>query len=346
MFDQATGNLDAKHRGFFAEKGDARQVWARRQDGSVVFLKDGGVNDEIRDACRRGDLTCPMASCPDPRFVARGGQERRHHFAHVVAHLKHANAEVWRSEAATMLAEWAGRHSWLDVTSSDDGRWAEVAARSQKTGHVVRLRVTYDRRAHPDEAALGDESQQLLIGHTRALLLPREVCRWRPKDAWWCGAPQLLDTIVSWRGYALAVNPEKRLVATIIETRGAKQAKLLTRSAYDVAPLLCILEDLADCRLSATGIETRALAQARESGALQRYQDLAALRLAANRPPASPRTGAPTRGAQDTPPGADARQAEYLRRAEGLDDEARLQLLREMFLLPEVQQARRDHHDA
>jgi hypothetical protein len=324
MFDQATGSLDAKHRGFFAEKGDARQVWARRRDGSLTFLAEGGVTDEIRDACRRGDMRCPMGSCADPRFVARGGQQRRHHFAHVVAHVKHANAAVWRTEATAMLTDWARGLRGVDVTSSDDGQWGTITAQSERTGRVVSLRVTYDRRARPSIDERADERQQLLVGHTRGLLLPREVCRWRPADAWWCGAGQLVDSIVSTRGYALAVNPQQRLVATLIETAAAKHAGLLAPSAHSVAPLLCIVEAIDTCRLQATGIETQALTQAREGGALDRYRHVAALhRVAGHGRPAS------TGGAHQ---GMDPRQAAFLRRAEGLDTEARLQLIREMFL--------------
>jgi hypothetical protein len=90
-----------------------------------------------------------MADCPDPRFITRGGDIRRHHFAHHVAHVKHTTAAVWRTEAMTMLAEWASRYRHADVDAEDRDGPARVRVRSQRSGRSVELRVTYDRRYEP-----------------------------------------------------------------------------------------------------------------------------------------------------------------------------------------------------
>ena len=55
MFDQATGSIDSQHRGFFADAGDVRQVWAWSADEKrVVYLPEDGVDDAIRRGLPRG----------------------------------------------------------------------------------------------------------------------------------------------------------------------------------------------------------------------------------------------------------------------------------------------------
>jgi hypothetical protein len=56
-------------------------VWARRGDGTLFYLNHGAVDDDVLAAAHAGQLICPYPGCPDPRFIARGGSERRHHFA-------------------------------------------------------------------------------------------------------------------------------------------------------------------------------------------------------------------------------------------------------------------------
>jgi hypothetical protein len=229
---------------FFATAGDARQVWARRRDQQppgVFFLPEGGVTDEIRRQCAAGELVCPMADCPDPRFIARGGDIRRHHFAHHVAHVKHATAAVWRTEAMTMLADWAAHYRRADVDAEDRDGVARVRVRSQRSGRRVELRVTYDRRYEPSLEDLAESSTQLLVGHTRGLLLPREPCQAR-SDAWWCGEGRLVGEIVYRAGWAVAVNPEQRLVATLVGSYLARDAGLIDRRAYSAYPLLSLSE--------------------------------------------------------------------------------------------------------
>jgi hypothetical protein len=325
VFQQATATIDARHRDFFAAAGDARQVWARRPDQQppgVFFLPEGGVTDEIRRQCAAGELVCPMDGCPDPRFIARGGELRRHHFAHHVAHVKHATAAVWRTEAMTMLSDWAGHYRGADVDAEDRDGLARVRVRSQRTGRRVELQVTYDRRYEPPLEDLADSSAQLLVGHTRGLLLPRQACRART-DAWWCGEGRLVGEIAYRDGWTLAVNPEQRLLATVVSSYVARDAGLIDRRAYSAYPLLCIVCELDACLLTERGVLTptaERLLEHRQEGA----------RAAAQ---AAAHTDRPAEAVSPPrPPRRDDRQAEYLRRAEGLTTEQRLALIKEMFL--------------
>ena len=260
MFRQATATIDARHRDFFAEAGDVRQVWARRvsqRRPAVFFLPEGGVTDEIRRQCTAGELVCPMADCPDPRFIARGRDVRRHHFAHRVAHVKHATAAVWRTEAMTMLADWAGHYRGAEVEIEDRDGLARVRVRSQRSGRQVELRVTYARRYEPPLEEPVESSLQLLVGHTRGVLLPREACRERP-DAWWCGEGRLVGELAYRDGWALAVNPEQRLVGTLVSSYAARDAGLLKHHGHGAYPLLCIVCTLDACRLTEHGLLTPA----------------------------------------------------------------------------------------
>ena len=336
VFRQATGTIDARHRGFFAEAGDARQVWARRQGGEaagVFFLGEGGVTEEVRRDCSEGRLVCPMADCPDPRFIARGGNVRRHHFAHRVAHVKHATAAVWRYEAMTMLADWAARYRGAEIDAHDGERAATVRIRSQRTGREIELQVTYDRRFDAPLEQLRDPARQLLVGHTRGLVLPREPCPQLP-GTWWCGTSRLVGEMLLWNGWAIAVNPEQRLVATLLDAYVALRAGLLPRSAPMPHPLLCLVCELDRCRLTEHGLATpttqRLIAQRAHEPAR---------RAPTPSPPSESDAATPIAPFHDerrTP--GDARQAEYLRRAQGLSTGQRLALLKEMFLPPDARE--------
>lgn len=322
MFRQGTGTVDSRHRGFFAEAGDARQVWARWTDvDRVFFLEDGAVTEEVRRDCSEGRLVCPMADCSDPRFVARGGAVRRHHFAHRVAHVKHATAAIWRHEAMAMLADWASRYRGAEVQVRDGQRAASVRICSERSGRAVELVVTYDRRFEVSRDELSRPGYQLLVGHTRGLLLPRKPCAAIP-DTWWCGSSRLVSDILLWHDSVIAVNPEQRLVATLVDVYAALRAGLLARRALTQHPLLCVVCELESCRLTEHGLVTPTSEQ-----------------LIALRPPPAPQRPEAPRPQTPAPVPAftvgtrgDPRQAEYLRRAEGLDTEQRLALLKEMFL--------------
>jgi len=150
MFDHATGSIDSRHRGFFADSGDARQVWAWSTDEErVVYLPEAGVDAAIRRACHEGRLRCSMPDCADPRFIARGGDERRHHFAHRVAHTPHVAATVWRHESAAMLADWARRYPSANVTVEESDGVSAVHICSARSGKTVTLAITYDRSYTP-----------------------------------------------------------------------------------------------------------------------------------------------------------------------------------------------------
>src|ERR1039458_4652459 len=184
MFDQATALADPRHRAFFGREGEVRQVWARRGDGNLFYLADDAVDDEVRAVAHAGQLICPYPGCPDPRFIAKGGSERRHHFAHQEAGQEHRSTAVWHYQALLMLTDWVtGRYPHLEVTLDDSEDGAGLSIRSPRSGRVLRLTVTYDRRYQPPPPAPGE---QLLVGHSRALLLPRQETQATP-GCWWCG---------------------------------------------------------------------------------------------------------------------------------------------------------------
>lgn len=324
MFNQLTSAIDERHRDFFAQSGDARQVWARDSDrGRVIYLREDGVDHQLRQACDEGRLCCPMSDCPDPRFVAKGGELRRHHFAHKVAHTKHAPAAVFRAEAVAMLADWARHFPSAEVATSDEGNLGRVAVRSTRTGKVVTLAITYDR-SYPfwtdDDEPTAAGYDQLLVGHTRGLLLPRTEHSTQP-DVWCCADPQLIRSIIIRQGAAIAVNPQRRLVATLMPSAAARSSGLIPMTLVG-HPNVCIVEDLDACRLDETGLLTPAARTLRAWRARQ----------AARRPAPSlsntPAPATPTRAATRYY----ARQQEYLRRAQGLNTEQRLALIKEMFL--------------
>jgi hypothetical protein len=333
MFRQGTGTIEEEHREFFAEAGDARQVWARRLGGAkaeVFFLPDGGVTDHVRRDCAEGRLVCPMEDCPDPRFIARGGGERRHHFAHRVAHVKHAAAAVWRQEAMTMLADWARHYRGARVEAEDGDRVATVRIVSERTGHGVELRITYDRRFELPYEISRDPSRQLLLGHTRGLLLPRQPCA-EHSGAWWCGESRLVGDLVDADRWALAVNPEQRLIGTLLDSWTALRIGVLPRATHVAYPSLCVVCPLDDCRLTEHGLTTPTVERVLQQR--ERERTVASRVTGSGKDAAQPPV---TSSAPHPTQPVDPRQAEYLLRAQGLNTEERLALIKEMFLPPQT----------
>ena len=117
---------------------------------------------------------------------------------------------------------------------------------------MVRLTVTYDRRYQPPAPAPGE---QLLLGHTRGLLLPRREADDEP-GRWWCGEGRLVGDLVADHGRALAVNPQERLVATVADAHLAREAGLIHGRSSE--PLLCVVDELEHARLDADGLHTAA----------------------------------------------------------------------------------------
>jgi hypothetical protein len=253
MFEQATATADARHRGFFDRSGEVRQVWARRADGSLFYLTDGAVDETVRAAARAGELCCPYPGCADRRFIARGGSQRRHHFAHRLAGQEHATAAGWRHQALLMLADWTARcYPDLGIKIDEHEAGESLALCSPRTGRVVRLTVTYDRRYQPPPAAPG---RQLLLGHTRGLLLPRRAAR-DASGRWWCGEGRLVGELLATHEWVLALNPQERLLATLTDAERAREADLIQGRAVD--RVLCVVQALEHARLDADGLHTPA----------------------------------------------------------------------------------------
>jgi hypothetical protein len=256
MFEQPTATFDQRHRGFFNATDEPRQVWALdASTGQIVYLPQHAVGDSVRDACRTGRLRCPIAQCPDPRLIAKGGTQRRHHFAHKVAHTHHDSAAIFRTEAVAMLADWAQRYRGAQIGTRHDGSLGIVTIRSLTTGKVAELAVTYNPREDPTGAG-----RQLLIGHTRTLLLPRSEHPLVP-GAWCCGSPRLVADLIGRTGAAIAVNPERRLVGTVLSTDLAERAGLTPKNT-DNHPTICLIDDLDACQLDEHGTITTPTLQA------------------------------------------------------------------------------------
>lgn len=248
MFDQASARADRRHRTFFQKRGELCQVWARRDDGHLFYLADDAVDDDIRAAAHAGRLTCPYPGCPDPRFVAKGGPERRHHFAHKIAGTAHSAATGWRHQALLMLADWTARR-YPQIQTKIDDQDGILRLHSPQTHHEVVLAVTYDPRRRTTGEA------QLLLGHSSRLLLPRDRIEGEPEH-WWCGKSRLVTDLLHNAGWALAVNPQERLIATLVNSHIANAAGLARGRPH--AEALCIVDDLDKARLDATGLHTSA----------------------------------------------------------------------------------------
>ena len=65
----STAIADSRHRAFFDRAGEVRQVWARQADGTLFYLADGAVDDDVRAAAHTGRLTCPYPGCPAPELI-------------------------------------------------------------------------------------------------------------------------------------------------------------------------------------------------------------------------------------------------------------------------------------
>lgn len=251
MFEQPTATFDQRHRGFFNASDEPRQVWALDSaTAEIVYLPEHAVGETVRDACRNGRLRCPIADCPDPRLIAKGGTQRRHHFAHKIAHTRHDSAAIFRTEAVAMLAAWAQRYRGAKISTRHDGTLGIVTIRSIATGNVAELAVTYNPREDPTTTA----GRQLLVGHTRALLLPRTEHPQLPA-AWSCGEPRLVGHLIAEQGAALAINPERQLVATVLMTPTAARIGLAPTPATG-HPTICLPCQIDDCTLDADGTIT------------------------------------------------------------------------------------------
>jgi len=253
IFEHATAVADSRHRAFFDRAGEVRQVWAQRTDGTWFYLADGGVDDHVRADAHAGELTCPYPGCPDRRFVAKGGTERRHHFAHHVAGQEHGSS-AWRHQALLMLADWSHRrYPDLEVELDDREDSESLRLRSPRTGRLVRLTVTYDRRYQPPTPT--PAGAQLLVGHSRALLRPRGEVDGAP-GVWWCARTRLVGDVVADRGWALVVDPQERLIATVAEARLMQGAGVVVIQGRARAALLCLVDELERARLDADGLHT------------------------------------------------------------------------------------------
>jgi hypothetical protein len=251
MFDHATAVADRRHRAFFDRAGEVRQVWAQRTDGTSFYLADGGVDDEVRADAHAGELSCPYPGCPDRRFIAKGGVERRHHFAHHVAGQDHRRSPAWRHQALLMLADWSQRrYPHLEVELDDREDNDSLRLYSPRADRLVRLTVTYDRRYQLSAAAPG---AQILVGHSRALLLPRKEVEGPPGHCW-CGEGRLVGDLVARRGWALAINPQERLIATVTTEDLGRAATGVQGRADGL--LLCVVAELDDARLDGDGLHT------------------------------------------------------------------------------------------
>lgn len=190
--------------------------------------------------------------------------------------------------------------------------------------------MTYDRRYEPPREVFADSSTQLLVGHTRGLLLPRQECQ--QPNAWWCGEARLVGDIAFRCGWALAVNPEQRLVGTVVRSYIARDVGLVDRRTCSTYPFLCIVCELDACRLSEHGVLTPVAQRLLE---YQQERDRAVSQAARTHGPSVPvprRRPSRRMDRHAEYPRREVQEAEYLRRAEGLATEQRLALIKEMFL--------------
>jgi hypothetical protein len=91
---------------------------------------------EIRDACKAGQLICPVYGCPDPRFHAAAGPKQVPHFRHHSGAGGHRESEI-HLQAKALIAEWARRcapDAVVEVERRSGERRPDVQVRSVGAG--------------------------------------------------------------------------------------------------------------------------------------------------------------------------------------------------------------------
>jgi hypothetical protein len=296
------------HRDFFAEHGDARQVWAReRSTGRVVFLPDGEA-DRFRAACNAGQLLCPIPGCDSPAFRARGAEILRHHFAHREATASHAPHEVWRVEALAAVRGWL-TDRWPSLRVTPVGGDA-LELTSPRTGRRVVLamtarRITVDawRERRRDAESRGATWQVLLAPTSGVVRMVEDLGDAAFATRLW----GVVAEIVARTGAAVALNPQAQLVGTMTSSELADAAGLAGAGAGAGDGRL-IVEPLTACDLTFEGLVPPAAAAVRAAAS-----ECETIQRTPRRPHAiAQRTAAPAEQLPAVAPGVVA--------TEGMDD--------------------------
>lgn len=152
----------------FSGPEERRQLFARdlrgAQDAELVFIPEDGA-EGVREACRAGYLVCPVADCPDPRYIAKGGS-RRHHFAHHGGAGGHAPESFYHQVGKQLLAAHIRkRQPQAEVAVEghvENGQVADVLVRSPLSGRRYAFELQYSpltveawRARHEGYRALG-----------------------------------------------------------------------------------------------------------------------------------------------------------------------------------------------